>query len=72
MIRSSNEISRETCRIQTVDDESSTSRCGTAEPKVPGPVMRVAVTNGSKLATHETSEEASGRSQSLHSSEEAV
>lgn len=29
MIGSSSEISRETCWIQTVDDETSTKQCGT-------------------------------------------
>jgi hypothetical protein len=72
MIRSSNEISRETCRIQTGDDESSTRQRGTAAPKVPGPVMRVAITYGSEPATHDTSEETAGRNQNPHSSDEAV
>lgn len=72
MIRSSNEISRETCRIQTVDDETSTRQRGTAASKVPGPVMRVAIIKGSKSATHDTSEETAGRSQNPHSSQEAV
>lgn len=72
MIRSSNEISRETCRIQNVDGESSTRQRGTAAPKVPGPVMRVAIAKGNEPATHDSSEEAAGRSQSPHSSNEAV
>lgn len=72
MIRSSNEISRETCRIQTGDGGSSTRQRGTAAPKVPGPVMCVAITNGNELATRDSSEEAAGRSQSPHSSDEAV
>jgi hypothetical protein len=72
MIGSSSEISRETCRIQNVDGESSIMQRGTAGPKVPGPGMRVAITNGSELATHDSTEETAGRSQSPHSSDEAV
>ena len=72
MARSSNEISRETCRIQNVDGESSNTQHGTAAPKVPGPVMRVAITNGNEPATHDSPDDAVGRSQNPHSSDEAV
>jgi len=72
MIRSSNEISRETCRIQNVDGESTTRQRGTAALEVPGPVMRVAITNGNELATHDSPDDAAGRSQNPHSSDEAV
>jgi hypothetical protein len=72
MIRSSNEISRETCRIQNVDGESLTRQRGTAAPKVPGPAMRIATANGNEHAIPVSPEEATGRSQSPRSSDEAA
>ena len=50
MVGSSNEISRETCQVQNVDEQivkiCSAERCSI----VPWPVVRAAITIGSKIA----------------------
>lgn len=71
MVGSSNEISRETCQIQNVDGESSTMAVRNAAKNVPGPAVRVVIADGSETTTHDFPDDASGRSQSPHSSDDA-
>ena len=72
MVGRSTEISRETCRIQIVDEDRQHRSEERSNQRVPGPVMRVAITHGSETATRDHSLEAADRSQSPHSSDEAV
>lgn len=58
--------------MQNVDAESSTGGEERRHKKVPGPAVRVATANGNENATRDSSDEAADRSQSPHSSREAV
>lgn len=58
--------------MQTVDAESSTGSEERCLENVPGPAVRVATANGNETATRDSSNETAGRSQSPHSSDEAV
>jgi len=71
MIGSSSEISRETCQIQNVDGESSTTAVRNAAKNVPGPAVRVVTAIGSETATHDFPDDAADRSQSPRSSDDA-
>ena len=70
MVRSSNEISRETCQNQSVDGNSNAVM--ESLPKKSRPVTLIVVTGSETNNQRGMSVEASGRSQSPHSSEEAV
>ena len=71
MVRSSNAISRETCQVQNVDDESvikkqfgTLSECSRPPGCVPPP-------EGNETAAPDPSDDATDRSQSPHSSDDA-
>lgn len=73
MVRRSNEIRRETCRVQEVDGSVvNNGSTGRSELNGPGPPATRCGWRGANKTTSAHPVEASGRSQSPHSSDEAM